>query len=140
MSTKSFLITVLIIFGSFIIKVNAISTPTWLKPYIPVRGSTLEGEIKCYSLPYSGIGFVSHALTYWALYWLWKGRKPYWPWRKLSCGRLDIVFSVIQKITTVSFAAFTIATCKNRWQFITIAIWKLMLSPEVVVWGFRAPL
>jgi hypothetical protein len=38
----------------------------------------LPTEIACYSLPYSGLGFASHVLTYYTVC-LGYGRKPLWP-------------------------------------------------------------
>src|SRR5436309_1342658 len=33
--------------------------PPWLADMIPQRGANITSEIKCYSLPYGGIGFLS---------------------------------------------------------------------------------
>jgi hypothetical protein len=34
---------------------------------MPTKGDGIPGEIKCYGLPYGGIGFTSHVLTYYTL-------------------------------------------------------------------------
>ena len=86
-----------------------IQLPSWLTNVLPQKGATLADEIKCYSLPYGGIGFASHVLTYWTILVLGFGRKPYWPWSRLSAGKFDLFLSVTQLIITVAIAAFTIA-------------------------------
>jgi hypothetical protein len=115
-----------------------ISLPSWLTNVLPEKGATVADEIKCYSLPYGGIGFTSHVLTYWTILVLGFGRKPYWPWRRLSAGKIDLFLSIAQLIITVAIAAFTIARCRSRWQFILIAVWKLVMSMVVGVWGISA--
>jgi hypothetical protein len=114
--------------------------PPWLSSVIPQKGATITDEIKCYSLPYGGIGFLSHFLTYWTIFWLGQGRKPYFPFSELSAGKLDLCLSILQMVITVSIAAFTISRCRSRWQFILIAVWKLVMSLVVGVWGFTASL
>lgn len=114
--------------------------PPWLSSVIPHKGATAADEIKCYSLPYGGIGFLSHFLTYWTIFWLGHGRKPYFPFSRLAAGKLDLCLSILQMVITVSIAAFTISRCRSRWQFILIAVWKLVMSLVVGAWGFAASL
>lgn len=115
-----------------------LDVPSWLDPMMPRKGTTIQEEIKCYSLPYGGIGFLSHFLTYWAVFWLGHGRRPYMPWKRLSAGPIDIILSLIQVVVSVLIAGFTISRCRNRWQFMLIAVWKLVMSVEVGIWGLRA--
>lgn len=115
-----------------------IHLPDWLNPLIPVKGISLRDEIVCYSLPYGGIGFLSHCLTYWVILTLGFGRKPYWPWSRLSAGWFDFCLSIIQVVVSVLIASFTISRCRSRWQFVLIAVWKLVLSVEVGIWGISA--
>jgi hypothetical protein len=42
----------------------------------PERGTTLPEELRCYSLPYGSLGFVSHALTYYTMICFHFGRRP----------------------------------------------------------------
>lgn len=114
--------------------------PSWLEDLIPKRGATIADEIKCYSLPYGGIGFLSHVLTYWTVFWLCRGRKPWWPISRLSHSVLDLTLSGLQILITISVAAFTIARCRSRWQFILLAVWKLIMSLVVGVCGLSAAL
>jgi hypothetical protein len=112
--------------------------PSWLVNALPQKGSTIADEIHCYSLPYGGIGFASHVLTYWTILVLGFGRKPYWPWRRLSAGKIDLCLAIVQVVVTVALAAFTIARCRSRWQFVLLAVWKLVMSMVVGVWGISA--
>lgn len=115
-----------------------IQLPSWLTNMLPEKGATLDDEIKCYSLPYGGIGFLSHVLTYWTILVLGFGRKPYWPWSRLSAGKFDLCLSIIQLFVTVAIASFTIARCRSRWQFILLAVWKLVMGMVVGAWGISA--
>jgi len=112
--------------------------PSWLQEMIRQKGGSIADEIKCYSLPYGAVGFVSHILTYWTILWLSFGRKPYWPPSRLSAGRFDLCLSLIQITITVGLASFTIVRCRSRWQFILLAMWKLTMSATVGFWGIWA--
>jgi hypothetical protein len=114
--------------------------PSWLQEMIPEKGGSIQDEIKCYSLPYGAIGFISHILTYWTILWLSFGRKPYWPSSRLSAGKFDLCLSLIQITITVGLASFTIVRCRSRWQFILLAVWKLTMSATVGFWGIWASL
>jgi hypothetical protein len=94
----------------------------------PVGGNTLPEEIQCYGIPYGGIGFVSHLLTYYTLGCLWKGRQPMRPWLKLEWAPWDCTLGVITLLTANLLAIFTIIRCRNRWEFVLIAVWKICLS------------
>ena len=41
--------------------------------------AVLRIEITCYTLPYGGLGFASHILTYYTLFMLFSGRQPLRP-------------------------------------------------------------
>lgn len=105
---------------------------------LPTKGTSLQDEIKCYSLPYGGIGFLSHMLTYWAMFWLGFGRRPWMPWKHLDEGIFDLVLMTGQLLISIAIASFTIVRCQDRWQFVLIATWKLVTSVEVGIWGLRA--
>ena len=107
---------------------HASPSPSWLADVLPQKGATISDALKCYSLPYGGIGFLSHILTYWTILCLGFGRKPYWPWSRLSAGKFDVCLSSLQVVATVSIAILTIARCRSRWQFVCIAVWKLVMS------------
>jgi hypothetical protein len=112
--------------------------PPWLADMIPHRGANITSEIKCYSLPYGGIGFLSHCLTYWAFVWLGQGRRPYFPFIRLSAGTFDLWLCGLQIITTIIVSAFTMSRCRSRWQFVVIAVWKMVMSLVVGMWSLTA--
>jgi hypothetical protein len=118
----------------------ALTTPTsaspvpsyftqWLGSTVfPQRGGSISDEIKCYGLPYGAIGNLSHVLTYWTLGCLFFYRTPWWPWRTLRAGQIDLFLGIVQLIVSVGVASLTIARCRNRWQFIVLAAARLQFS------------
>jgi hypothetical protein len=102
--------------------------PTFL---VPVQGDTLAEQIKCYSIPYGAIGFVSHLLTYWTLAWLFVGREPFMPRRRLRNPVCGAIVGLLAFLLATIFAIFTIVRCRNSWQLILIAFWKLTLMVTV---------
>ncbi|KAH0559411.1 hypothetical protein GP486_004076 [Trichoglossum hirsutum] len=118
--------------------VPAPALPSWLASAVPTKGEDLADEIKCYSLPYGAIGFVSHVLTYWTLGWLFALRTPWWPWRKLKHSKFDMMLAVAQIVVTVTVSIFTILRCRQRWEFICIAVWKALMSLTVGCWALHA--
>ncbi|KDR68517.1 hypothetical protein GALMADRAFT_256737 [Galerina marginata CBS 339.88] len=119
---------------------------------VPEKGATLVEEIRCYGLPYGGLGFASHILTYYTLACLWHYRKPLWPLRRLIyiihralagylCNRcpeipakeleytgFNYATGAISLIFTVALSIFTMVKCANSWQLVAIASSKLLLS------------
>jgi hypothetical protein len=101
----------------------------WIKGELePKAGTDIASEINCYNLPYGGLGFISHILTYWAVGWTIWGRKPLWPMAKLTAGPWDILMGSLSILGTIIPAAFAISACRNRWQFVLLAVWKLTLA------------
>jgi hypothetical protein len=106
----------------------ATSIGDWLHNGYSSNGTlTLKEEIQCYSLPYGGVGFTSHILTYYAVAMLASGRSP-WTLQKNKHKKLDLALSTIGLILTFVVSVLTIIRCRSRWQFITMAVWKLVLS------------
>jgi len=111
---------------------------TWIDQQIhPKKGGTPAQEIQCYALPYGGLGFLSHALTYYQIIIVSFHRTPLAPWRKLSLDYRfkasfsvlwDITINVISMIWSVTLAGFTISSCRNSWPFVLIGVWKATLS------------
>ncbi|PMD16152.1 hypothetical protein NA56DRAFT_540116, partial [Hyaloscypha hepaticicola] len=91
---------------------------------------TLSGEIKCYNLPYGGIGFLSHILTYYTVTCLVSGKAPLLPkpGKDLKNGGTDVILSALGMIGSVVVSGFNISACRFRWQFVCVGVWKLMLS------------
>jgi hypothetical protein len=53
------------------------------------------------------------------------------PWGSqsaLKAGKWDVFMGVVSLIGSVVPAAFTVSACRNRWQFILLGVWKLLLS------------
>jgi hypothetical protein len=101
----------------------------WLDSTVfPQRGGSISDEIKCYGLPYGAIGNLSHVLTYWTLGCLFFYRTPWWPWRALRAGQIDLFLGIVQLLVSVGVASLTIARCRNRWQFIVLAAARLQFS------------
>jgi len=85
-------------------------------------------ELRCYNLPFGALGFISHILTYYTLVCLWYGRKPLWPFHKISNTKLDLALGAIGIILCIVMSMVTIINCKNTWQLLVIAVWKLSMS------------
>jgi len=94
----------------------------------PKKATTLIEEMECYSLPYGGLGFTSHILTYYTVAILSAGRSPIRPWRKLSNSSLDLWLSSIGLVGGFAVALFTLVRCRNHWQLLVIGIWKMSMS------------
>ena len=123
----------LIILGFYCGQAEAL--PSFLDP---VKGQTLSEEILCYSIPYGGIGFGSHLLTYYTVACLWNGRRPLMPWRHLKHTVRNCFLNAISFILAVGLGAFTLIRCRNRWQFALIAVWKISLSSTLTLSAITA--
>ena len=84
--------------------------------------------MECYGLPYGGLGFASHILTYYTIIALAFARSPLRPWKKLTHSRLDLWLSMIGLMGSTSVAVFTLVRCRNDWRLLVIGIWKLGMS------------
>ncbi|KAN0089717.1 hypothetical protein V8E51_019977 [Hyaloscypha variabilis] len=104
----------------------------------PSKNGTLAQELQCYGLPYGGIGFASHILTYYTIIMLSHQRSPWWPWKRSHHKWVDIFLSLLGLILTVGLTVLTILRCRNRWQFIVMATWKLLLSLTFGCLSFHA--
>ncbi|KAF8534809.1 hypothetical protein BDD12DRAFT_755045 [Trichophaea hybrida] len=113
-------------------------SPGWLKEITPKKGFDMQSEIQCYTLPYGAIGFVSHILTYYTIAMLSAGRSPMKPWKKLKAPKWDMFLGVISLVIGTLITAFTIYRCRQRWQFLLIAVWKSTLSVSLGALGVSA--
>lgn len=111
---------------------SATSLSDWLHNP-PYGHGTLIEEIQCYSLPYGGIGFASHIITYYTIAMLAMQRHPYAPWKRNTHSGFDLFLAAVGLVGTITISALTMVRCRSRWQFIAIAAWKLDLS---VTFGF----
>jgi hypothetical protein len=85
----------------------------------------LTGEIECYSLPYGGLGFASHIMTYWAITCLSLGRRPLWPASRLKYDRWDNWLAILGLVGGTALASFTAIRCRNTWELLVIGIWAM---------------
>jgi len=104
---------------------NSILPPNFFQPK---KGHTFVEEMECYSLPYGGLGFTSHILTYYTVIILANGRSPLRPWKKLVNTRFDLVLSTIGLVGGFALAVFTLVRCRNHWELLLVGIWKLSMS------------
>jgi hypothetical protein len=112
----------------------------WLHGQIlPSRGKTLAGEIKCYNLPYGGMSFLSHILTYYTVTMLLLSKTPLFPrpGEEIEHGIRDCFLSALGMIGSVTISILNISACRSRWQFMCIGIWKLTLSFILCVTGLH---
>jgi len=110
---------------------SALSDPSGLSlPQIlnPQKGTTLSGEIECYSLPYGGLGFASHVMTYWTISCLSLGRRPLWPSSRLRYERWDNWLAILGLVGGTALASFTAIRCRNTWELLVIGIWAMSMS------------
>ncbi|KAM7184883.1 hypothetical protein V8F20_012020 [Naviculisporaceae sp. PSN 640] len=109
----------------------------WLESPYPTNSSTvpslpatasIPSQLQCYALPYGLIGFISHLLTYLTMFLLSRGLDPLFPWRYLRYKYYNLFISTLGLLITVVVTILTIIRCKNGWQLILVATWKLVFS------------
>ncbi|KAF2664603.1 hypothetical protein BT63DRAFT_93599 [Microthyrium microscopicum] len=109
-----------------------------MEVFLPHRGNgTLVDELSCYSLPYGGIGFAGHVLTYWTCALLIGGRRPFMPWRSLERKSLDLCLDALSLFLTIPFALLSIYRCRSAWQFVLLAVWKTTLAVSLSAISFQ---
>ena len=110
-------------------RANAVDIGHWLgNPGYNGTAATLQQELRCYALPYGAWGFGNHILTYYTVACLAYGLRPFAPWSRISEKKWDIALGALGLAFTVTVAVLTIVRCRNSWQFMLLAVWKLMLS------------
>jgi hypothetical protein len=55
------------------------------------------------------------------------GRSP-WMWKKNQHWRFDTFLSIASLFWTVGATIFTMIRCRQRWEFVVLAFWKMMMS------------
>jgi hypothetical protein len=107
---------------------TAFSLSDWLNNPPYSNGATVQEQIQCYTMPYGGIGFASHLLTYLTVTCLALGRSPVFPWIKLQHRIYNICLAATGLVATVILATLGILRCRKTWPFLLLAVWKLVLS------------
>ncbi|KAH8897632.1 hypothetical protein GQ53DRAFT_802900 [Thozetella sp. PMI_491] len=92
------------------------------------NGGTIHEQIQCYALPFGAIGMVSHLLTYYTVICLARGRSPLLPWTRLSRRYIGITSTTVGLLVSFPLTVRTMVQCRNTWEFILIAVWKVTLS------------
>jgi hypothetical protein len=103
------------------------TTADFLSSALPQPGTNPREQIQCYALPYGGLGFTTHILTYYTFIMLTLGRSP-WRWKRLTHYRLDLTLAIAGLPFTVTPVVVTMLRCRSRWVFYLLAAWKLSLS------------
>lgn len=112
--------------------------PSWIDSSIPkTRNGTFEDGLQCYALPYGGIGFLSHILTYWTVGWLLVSRMPWKPWQYLKKWKIDLVLSSCSLLFTFAISILALVRCRFHWPFVLIAIWKTSFSLTITCTGIH---
>jgi hypothetical protein len=84
---------------------------------------SLSEEIQCYSLPYGGIGLISHILTFYTVFWVGRDRRPLFPLKKLTQHGLDAMLGVLVMIATTVLCINVFVRCKDHWPLLFLGIW-----------------
>lgn len=98
------------------------------RPLLHRTNQEASNEIKCYGLPYGGIGFLSHILTYYSIICIGLGVKPLLPGVHLRHSIFDLVVAICSLLGSSINAVVVMARCRREWQFLLLALWKLSLS------------
>lgn len=127
-SQTSFLASALLIPDALAVP-TPLRLPQLLSPLIPQPGDgSFSASVKCYSLPYGGIGFLSHILTYYTIATLISGKSPWKPSKDLKYWLFDLLLGLGSLVITVVLSILAIFRCHHEWPFILIATWKMTLS------------
>ena len=97
-------------------------------PLLHRTNQEASSEIKCYGLPYGGIGFLSHILTYYSIICIGVGVRPLLPRMHLRHSIFDLVVAICSLLGSSINAIVVMARCRREWQFLLLALWKLGLS------------
>jgi hypothetical protein len=96
------------------------SSSSLVDPHRLIDRSTVEEfdqEITCYALPYGGIGFLSHILTFYLIGCIGMGVRPLLPGKRLSYSSFDIVVAICSLLGSTINAIVVMARCRREWQF-----------------------
>jgi hypothetical protein len=89
--------------------------------FLPAKGTSIKDELKCYSLPYGGLGFLSHVITYWTIGCLSYGRSPITT-KRIKHWKFDLALALLGLIGSVTLSLITILRCRQRWNFVLLGV------------------
>lgn len=95
---------------------------TTVMPTLTELQTQASAEAACYSLPYGGIGFASHIVTYYTIVMLILGRQPLRPWKWIKHKLRSIVLSAVQLIATIILSSLAISKCRKQWEFVVLSV------------------
>ncbi|KAK0646959.1 hypothetical protein B0T16DRAFT_458834 [Cercophora newfieldiana] len=93
----------------------------------PFGLEALTAEIQCYALPFGALGTVSHALTLYTSIMLACGLSP-WLLRPNKAFQMDATLAGVGLLIVLGTTIATLVKCRQRWEFVLVAFWKLALS------------
>ncbi|KAH7311965.1 hypothetical protein BKA65DRAFT_517892 [Rhexocercosporidium sp. MPI-PUGE-AT-0058] len=88
----------------------------------------IRENIHCYALPYGGLGFGSHVLTYYCMFVNAYGRRPLVPWKRQEYQKLDVAIGFLQLVGTTIAGTLTVTRCKGEGHLQLLGIWMLLTS------------
>jgi len=113
----------------------------------------LKGIGQCYALPYGGLGFTSHLLTFYTIFTVFVGLPPWdpshiirsWPSdadvsTPLRHRAANLVLSLTTLVATSAISIISLVRCRGHWHFTLLAISELALSVMLAVVSLRAAL
>ena len=88
--------------------------------------NTLENT-KCYALPVGTLGWISMILEGYTIFCHADNRRPlaFWSHQTLTQPFIGGMLAVVTGILTIPIPAFTVYKCRQNWQLICIAVYKL---------------
>jgi hypothetical protein len=98
-----------------------------------------QKEIACYGLPYGGIGFSSHIITYYTMTMLYFSRKPLQPWKRVKHKKWSLGLAVTSLIATIVLTSLAIHKCKQQWEFMILGVWMLTTSITISLLTMASP-
>lgn len=116
-----------------------VSAGSLLDGILPQPGSgSFTDSLKCYSLPYGGLGTLSHVLTFYSILCFILCRRPLMPWVELDKSGWDMFVSGLGLLGTLVTSAITLVRCCNSAAFALLAVWKLVFSLSYVGIGIHS--
>jgi hypothetical protein len=89
---------------------------------------TIRESVHCYALPYGGLGFGSHILTYYCIIVNAYGRRPIMPWKRQEYQYFDLIIGFLQLVGTTISGTLTVTRCSGDTRLQLLGIWMVLTS------------
>lgn len=99
--------------------------------------TTLEREIKSYSLPYGAVGFASHLIAFYIIVVLSKSRSPL-TWRKSTGKVFGQIISAISITGSLSAGLMAISRCDSLDSFQAVGLMEIAFSVTLGCFSYHA--